>query len=910
MKKIILLILLLVMSFQISITINADHHIDYESLFENHQSVMIIIHPETGIIYYANQAASNFYGYPIDVLIGMSIDDINTLTPDEILLERQKALDEERNFFIFKHRLANGNIKTDHVYSYPIEVENEVYLFSIVIDQTRFAQTELRNQILSGILTTTIAILAITMTFFFIKTNKDKEEIKNSKNLIEEEERRKEVLLSNLPGVAYRCLYDEYWTMVYISDKFYQLTGYHQDDFIHNKVYSYAEIIHPDFLDKVRDIFDEAVKNQKPAQLTYQIITKSGDIKWVSEYAKYTKSKIEHDSDYIEGYIVDITDQIKAEKESQHYKKMLEYIIGNSNQAMAVFDNQMNYLFVSLGYPKLYRLPDMNLIGKNHYDVFPEIPQKWRDIHKRCLNGETLYSDHDWFKRPDGSIDHTKWRIVPWYHEDSKEIGGIILYTEIITSLVQAQIELKNTKDQLQLVMDHLPIGIAVNSVNPKVEFSYMNDKFPEIYRTTKEKLKDSDAFWESVYEDPIYREEIKERVLSDLTTETDKDHSWEDIPITRKGAKTHYVTAHNIKIPKSDLWISTVMDVTERKEKENEVDYASKHDFLTGIPNRRYFDLMIEKYDKEKYFPLGIAMLDMNGLKLINDVYGHESGNLALIETSKVIKNVCQDICLIARIGGDEFGMICPNISQDKMEDIKKSINQKMMKLRIGDINYSLSFGYQIKNQTDQKISNIMNEAENHMYKNKVLYGNTVRNESITSILNTLKNKYEEERVHSDRVSRYCRLIGEKLKLRTDEVKELEMAGMFHDIGKITIPDVILDKPGKLSPEEWEVMKQHTINGYQILHAADKYSRLAEYALSHHERMDGTGYPNGIKGEDIPLFSRIICVADAYEAMTSNRPYRKAMKQVDAILELKKHSGTQFDPNIVELFIHEVLTK
>ena len=128
--------------------------------------------------------------------------------------------------------------------------------------------------------------------------------------------------------------------------------------------------------------------------------------------------------------------------------------------------------------------------------------------------------------------------------------------------------------------------------------------------------------------------------------------------------------------------------------------------------------------------------------------------------------------------------------------------------------------------------------------------------------------------------------MMGEELKLSEDQTKELEFAGLMHDIGKITIPDRILDKPGKLTEDEWVIMKTHTINGYHILRSADKYSMLAEYALTHHERWDGKGYPNGLKEDEIPLFSRIISICDSYEAMTADRPYRKALDYKVAIAE------------------------
>ncbi|PKK96631.1 MAG: hypothetical protein CVV58_05385, partial [Tenericutes bacterium HGW-Tenericutes-3] len=185
-----------------------------------------------------------------------------------------------------------------------------------------------------------------------------------------------------------------------------------------------------------------------------------------------------------------------------------------------------------------------------------------------------------------------------------------------------------------------------------------------------------------------------------------------------------------------------------------------------------------------------------------------------------------------------------------------------------------------------------------------------SVRNHAIKAILQTLTDKYDEERIHSKRVSQLCVELGKQLNLDEDDINELEMAGMYHDIGKISIPDAILDKPSKLTDEEYDIMKSHTEVGYSILKAADEYSGLAEHALYHHERWDGKGYPKGLSGEDIPLFSRIICVCDSYEAMTAERPYKNKMDIDQAVAEIKRCAGTQFDPILARLFVEEVLKK
>jgi putative nucleotidyltransferase with HDIG domain len=181
-------------------------------------------------------------------------------------------------------------------------------------------------------------------------------------------------------------------------------------------------------------------------------------------------------------------------------------------------------------------------------------------------------------------------------------------------------------------------------------------------------------------------------------------------------------------------------------------------------------------------------------------------------------------------------------------------------------------------------------------------------KDRSMMDILQTLTYKHHEEALHSRRVSDYCVRMGEVLGLAAEKLDELRLAGMFHDIGKISIPDHIINKPGKLTDDEWTIMRMHPVIGYEILSAAAEYSKLAPYARSHHERIDGHGYPDQLKGDEIPLVSRIISISDAYEAMTADRPYRKAMDKKAAIEELRAHAGSQFDPRLVEIFISRVL--
>lgn len=348
--------------------------------------------------------------------------------------------------------------------------------------------------------------------------------------------------------------------------------------------------------------------------------------------------------------------------------------------------------------------------------------------------------------------------------------------------------------------------------------------------------------------------------------------------------------------------------DITEPKKKQAEIEYISVHDFLTGLHNRRYFGEALNRMDQEENYPLGIVMIDLNGLKIINDAFGHEFGDEALKQVANVLRSTFRHEDVICRIGGDEFSVIAPRATIEELEEYKNQCRMKLEGIKIQNLPISIAYGYEIKHDNQTSIDEVFKLSENNMYRRKLSESNSIRNHAIQAILTTLTEKYKEEKIHSLKVAALCKAIGMKIGIKDENLKELEMAGMYHDIGKISIPDAILNKPGRLTDEEYEIMKTHTEAGYQILKAADQYSNLADYALSHHERWDGKGYPRKLSGEEIPLFARIIALADSFEAMTADRPYRSKMAKVDAVKEIIRHSGQQFDPKLAKIFVEQVL--
>jgi diguanylate cyclase (GGDEF)-like protein/PAS domain S-box-containing protein/putative nucleotidyltransferase with HDIG domain len=348
--------------------------------------------------------------------------------------------------------------------------------------------------------------------------------------------------------------------------------------------------------------------------------------------------------------------------------------------------------------------------------------------------------------------------------------------------------------------------------------------------------------------------------------------------------------------------------DITERKQKDEEIHYVAFHDYLTGLYNRRFYEEELHRLDVERNLPLTVVMGDVNGLKLVNDSFGHDNGDLLLQKTAQIMKANCRNDDIIARFGGDEFVMLLPNTTTDAAEVLLDRIHDNLSKESVNGIKLSVSFGRQTKNQEDESIDSITKGAEDNMYRNKLLVAASVRSKTIDIIMNTLYEKNNREMQHSKRVSAICEKIAIQMKLDRSKIEQLKVAGLVHDIGKIGIDENILNSPNRLTDEQWIEMKKHSEIGYRILSGSEEFSEIAQFVLEHQEKWDGTGYPRGISGSNISLEARIIGLADAFDAMTRPRAYGKVYTVGQALEEIKRCAGTHFDPQVSEIFVEHYL--
>ncbi len=414
-------------------------------------------------------------------------------------------------------------------------------------------------------------------------------------------------------------------------------------------------------------------------------------------------------------------------------------------------------------------------------------------------------------------------------------------------------------------------------------------------------KIKTGDNFLEFIVH-PAMKERIKECLdaalkgefktnVSMVETETEKYLEEQYSPIMDDNGHVMGVTVFS-------------QDISERKKYEQSILYLSYRDPLTNLHNRRYYTAELHRLDKPQYYPLSIVIADINGLKIMNDAFGHDAGDLLLCTIADELIHVFKNESHIARIGGDEFVILLPNTDRDRAEKLINSAKRSIESKVLHGMSLSVSFGLSVS-EGELSIETSVKKAEDDMYAHKLFEISSHRNETIKTILKTLHEKNPREEKHSERVSKICVNIGQALKMRDEDIKMLKVISNLHDIGKIAIDDAILNKPGKLDEKEWEQIKRHPEIGYRILATSPEYADIAQDILSHHERYDGRGYPRGLVGDSIPLRARIISVADAYDAMVSERPYRRPLTHQEAMEEIVKNSGSQFDPMIAQTFIN-----
>lgn len=893
-KKLIymLLLILILSTFKVTVYANSENY-NFEEIFNNNKSVMLMIDSSTGEILDANAAAVAFYGYTRDELLQMKISEINTLSPEQINKEMNDALLENRNFFEFEHRLKDGSVRNVEVYSSAVSKDKgNTTLFSIIRDITdkKIMESEADRNSLRVIylLVVVIAILLITVIIINrIKKNErySKNRFKSLFDNMHEGFALHEIILNDkgVP-VDYRFLD--------ANDAFEKITGLKLDTIKGRTVKEVFPMTEQYWIDTYGDV---AINGNKISFSNYS-----------SELDKHFNVNVYSPlPNQFVTIFSDITVEKKVQEKIEKEKKILETILEDTLSGYWDWNLTDNTEYLSPSFKTMFGYKDNELENS---------PESWqRIIYKEDLstvfnqfeehvasNGKVPFYNEVRYHHKNGS---TVWvicsgRVIEWEGDKPLRMVGCHIN---ITKIKELEYTINSERTLFKTTLHSIGDGVISTDLNGNVDlmngvaelltgWTQVESKgvpFTEVFNIINE-------FTRNTCSNPVEKVlETKEIIELENHTLLIKKNK-EEVPIEDSAAPIQDENGNILGV------VVVFRDCTDKKEKQEKIQYLSYHDQLTGLYNRHFFEAELSRLDVERNLPFTIAMIDVNGLKLTNDAFGHEAGDLLLISVANVLKKECRTDDIISRVGGDEFVILLPKTDHNQADFIVKRIYKAFDNLKVDNIIVSVSIGWETKENAHQNMKEVFAKAEDYMYRKKITESQSMRNQTIKVIMQTLHDTNPREKLHSERVSKLCRKIGQAMKLDEETIKELEITGLMHDIGKIAINNDILNKPGKLTDLEFEEIKKHPEISYHILKSADVYTRLAEYVLSHHERWDGKGYPRGLSGDDIPLVSRIITVADAYEAMTAVRTYKEAFSNEKAIEELKRCSGTQFDPEIV----------
>ena len=382
-----------------------------------------------------------------------------------------------------------------------------------------------------------------------------------------------------------------------------------------------------------------------------------------------------------------------------------------------------------------------------------------------------------------------------------------------------------------------------------------------------------------------------------------------------------YLVNAYTDKINDEEYLILYYMDVSEiRRGRRHPFIYSNGHegyvdlqegeklyykDLTTGLYNKNFFEEEIARLDTKRQLPISIIMGDINGLKLINDAFGHKMGDKVLKRTAEILSSSFREEDILCRVGGDEFTALLPKTSKETASKIIDRIQRKCENNPLDFLKISISLGAATKETEDEDIERTLKKAEDRMYFNKLKESKEAKYAMIKFLKARLEKITHETKSHYERLKELCLSMAEALKLGEKEKNELILLCEFHDIGKIGVSKNIFQKEGSLSSEEWEDVKRHSEIGYYIAKEFKDASPVDELILLHHERWDGKGYPGLLQQEEIPIAARIFAIADAYDVMVNDRPYKTRMSKAQALKEIKDKSGSQFDPHIAKIFIN-----
>lgn len=703
--------------------------------------------------------------------------------------------------------------------------------------------------------------------------------------------------LTYVPGAMYqyRLTPEGKGVFDYASDGIEELFGCPVEDMLADaeKLFTY---IHPDDLEA---LFDETHRQAKEGglwQMRFRVMHPVDGERWIQGYSR--PEALDDGTVRFHGHFKDVTEEEQYKKQNEQYQKKLN---DNSRLLMSIFDHMPAGIWLL---DKEGNMRISNRWFQEHYQVTGEERSACQQGDLEALESEVPIMKEETVHFSDGkphTIKSVKLRLT---NEDG-EVDGVLGIGMDISDYKQVEDELFIEKETLKTTLMSMGDGVIATDedglvvlMNPIAErltgYTFKEAKgqpFDKVFYIIDEHSREK--------HDSLVYEILKTGRTLELEKDTLLMNKYgKEIPVEDSAAP--------IRNSEGQVKGAVVVfrDHTAEKERIRQIEYLSFHDQLTDLYNRRFLEEELKRLNTDRNFPLSVLVMDVNGLKLMNDAFGHSKGDELLKKVAQIIRQQTRADDIIARVGGDEFTILLPKTSMKEVEIVVDRISTGLSRFKVGGMPVTASFGWEAKHRREEPTEHILKKAEEKMYRQKMENKQKLAQEAVETIMRTFFDGFPNEEEHAERVGVLAEMIGSRMGVDRLRLQELKLAGIVHDIGKVALPFEMMLKADALSDEERAEIERHPEVGYNILNAVNHYGNLSETVLAHHEWWDGSGYPKGLKGEDIPLQARIIAVAEAYETMTTPQAYREAMLEEEALRILKEQAGKQFDPKVVEEFI------
>ena len=755
--------------------------------------------------------------------------------------------------------------------------------------------------------------------------------------LLIERERTLSALMGNLPGMVYRCRNDEHWTIEFVSQGCRDLTGYAPAELVAGGTFD--DLTEPEHRPAVREQIRAALAGRQPFRLVYPIVTQDGERKWVWEQGNGVFSP-DGALLHIEGFVTDITERRRAEEALWARERQMQALVGSLDDIAFEYDATGTYLNVWTRDESLLARPKADLIGRDVVEVLgAELGGMLLGIFQRVIARRQAERVEYALDLPQGK----RWflaRLSPVPAEDGA-CRSVCMLTHDVTERKDAEEALRERTQMLGSVLKMVPhyvfwkdrdliyrgcnanlardTGLASPDEmvgKTDFDFGWLPEQAESFRRLDRQVMETGEAL---MNEEQTFRGADGGEMVGLMSKTPLRDADGQVVGVL---GVFHDITDRKVlEAEREDLLSETERLLAEAVERAD-------RDSLTGLLNHRAFHKRLEEETsraQRQNTSLAVVMLDLDNFKFFNDAYGHLTGDDVLRQVAAGLKQHCRPYDVLARFGGDEFALLMPNLTAAAAERLTERILANLDGKSFvppghdTPIPVNLSAGLAVFPDEAAGRLEVVEIADARLRLAKsggdaaVVAAQRVRGEvagkiegfsMLDALVAAVDNKDRYTRRHSEDVLSYSLAMAEVLGLDAPMQQTIAVAALLHDVGKIGVPDHVLRKPGKLTEAEYEAMKQHPQMGAIIVGAVPGFEGALDAIRHHHERWDGGGYPFGLQGPQIPLLARLMAVADAFSAMTTDRPYRKGMPESKAWVLLQDGAGTQWDAACVSAFL------